>query len=70
MATDPTQPIGKINPQVLNGGPIGVQTTLVDDPIALVDDPHALIGSQSTQIPVIRVSASDNAPVGSINPRR
>lgn len=68
--TDLSQPIGKIKPQVLNGGPIGVQTTLVDDPVALVDDPKALVGSQTTQIPFIKASVSDNTPIVSINPRR
>lgn len=67
---DNTQPVGLIHAQVLNGGPIGVQTTLVDDPVALVDDPKALVGSQTTPISVLITSASSNAPKGFICARR
>lgn len=67
---DETQPVGNIKPQVLTSNPIGVQTTLVDDPVALVDDPNALVGSQTTPIPVLVVSASGNNPDGKIIRRR
>lgn len=67
---DKTQPIGDIKPQILSSSPIGIQNTLVDDPVALVDDPKALVGSQTTQIPFLRTSTDSNAPTASIKKRR
>ena len=67
---DPTQPRGTIKPQILNSLPIGVETTLVNDSVALVDDPTALVGSQTTQIPDLRIQASTNAPKGYIDYRQ
>jgi hypothetical protein len=67
---DDTKPTGFIVPQILTNSPIGVQTTLVNDPIALVNDPIALVGGQTTQIRTLRISTSGNAPTGFIVPRR
>lgn len=67
---DDTQPVGNIKSQILSNTPIGIQSTLVNDPVALVNDPTALVGGQTTQIPILRVSASSNAPNGQINRRR
>lgn len=67
---DPVQPIGSIKKQILSSMPISIGTTLVDDTVALVDDPNALTGSQTTQIPFLRVSADSNAPSASIHIRR
>lgn len=64
--TDITQPIGNIKPMSQNGYPIPVNTTLVDDPVALVDDPNVLVGSQITATPAMRTTVSANAPVGAI----
>lgn len=67
---DQTKPSGSIKPQVLTNSPIGTQNTLVNDSVALVNDTKALVGGQTTQIPVLRVTTSSNAPAGFIQQRR
>lgn len=68
--TDPTQPIAKINPQVLSIFAITPTTVLVDDPVALVDDPISLTGSQVAAIPTMRKAIISTTPKASISRRR
>lgn len=68
--TDPTQPIGMINPQTLSNPPFPSQTTLMDDSTALMDDPTALFGANTTQIAVLLTTSSTNAPKVGIQYRR
>jgi len=67
---DNTEPIGKIEPQILDSLPIPAGTTLVDDPVALVDDPNTLTGSQTTQIKALGETTDSNAPKVFIKMRR
>lgn len=64
--SDASKPVGNITAQNINQGPIGIQTTLVDDSIALVDDSTALVGSPVSQSVTLGSNTSDNAPTARI----
>lgn len=70
MTTDPTQPIGRIRPQLLNQLPANFDATLVNDPVALVNDPNALVNSPVTQVAEFHVKTKTNAPKAYIQARR
>ena len=68
--SDLTQPVGNVPHQVQSTTPITRDNTLVDDTVALVDDATALSNGLNTPIQGLGVTASTNAPKGSIQTRR